>query len=171
MENLRLSEIGRIAKTYGFRGDVLIRLAERITDDFDTIESLFLLVEGRAVPFIIESVVSQGNRTLIVKFRWYDSPESMAEFAGCPVLMIKAEADLPAFSDHRMLEGFTLYDEDGTVRGIITSIALTKHQWLATVDSPSGKSFLVPVHEDLVRGVDVQERTLIIEIPDGLENL
>lgn len=171
MENLRLTETGRIIKTYGFRGEVLIRLADNIECDFDKIESLFLLVDGRAVPFMVEEVAIRGNQSLIARFRWYDTAESMAGFVGCQVLMVQEGDKAVSLPDHRVLEGFSVYDPEGRSRGIVKSIKAGRHQWLATVETAGGNSFLLPVHEDLVRGIDLKSRVLTIDIPEGLEEL
>lgn len=52
MEKNRLKDIGVVAKPRGIKGGVIIRLDTPVTEEIENAESLFLLVEGRAVPLL-----------------------------------------------------------------------------------------------------------------------
>jgi len=171
MKSDRLKEIGVAAKPYGYRGSLLVRLTATPPKSIEKMKSLFLLIEGRAVPFILESVESRGDKTVIVSFRWYDSIEKVAGFAGCKVMAETKSVSRPEIPDHELIEGFTVVDEDGNNRGEIISVTVAEHQWLAAVKSNTGTTFLLPVHEDLIVNLDSDNKTITMIIPDGIEDI
>ncbi|MFO7575125.1 MAG: hypothetical protein R6W67_08205 [Bacteroidales bacterium] len=171
MKSDRLKEIGVAAKPYGYKGGLLIRLTGTPTKSIEKLKSLFLLIEGRAVPFITESVEYRGDKTVIASFRWYDSVEKVADLTGCKVLAEIKSVSRPEIPDHELIEGFTVVDEDGNKRGVIISVTASEHQWLATVKGAEGVTFLLPVHEDLIMNFDSDNKTIAIIIPDGIEDI
>ena len=167
----RLTDIGFVVKPHGYGGNVVIRLTSDHGKEIVNAESLFLLVEGRAVPFMVEAIEQIRNDSLIVSFRYYDSEDKVTGFTGCKVQAeLRGSVGKKKYED-LTLAGFTLLDSDGRVRGVIKSIIERKHQWLATVENQSGAEFLLPVHEDLIIGIDPEGRTITMTIPDGIEDI
>lgn len=171
MKSNRFKEIGVITKPHSYRGAVVIRLHTVPQEDFEKAESLFLLIEGRAVPFIIESVELLRNDSLIVVFKGYEATEKISEFVGCTVLAVDDGSDSSKIGYENMLTGFRLYDESENFRGTIMSVTESRYQWLATIRTDRGTTFLLPVHEDLIRSIDEEGKVLIMLIPEGLENI
>jgi 16S rRNA processing protein RimM len=171
MNSDRLKEIGLAAKPYGYKGGLLIRLTGAPPKNIEKLKSLFLLIEGRAVPFITESVEYRGDKTIIVLFKWYDTVEKVIDFTGCKVLVETSSASRPDIPDHELLEGLTVVDEDGNNRGVIISVTVSEHQWLATVKCAGRDTFLLPVHEDLISNIDFDNHTITMVIPDGIEDI
>jgi 16S rRNA processing protein RimM len=167
----RLKEIGVITKPHSYRGAVVIRLHSADRGNFEDVKSLFLLIEGRAVPFMVESVDPGRNDTLIVSFTGYETADKMAEFVGSTVLAEEGQGGPDTVPDHNMLLGFSVYNEAGHLRGKILSVSERKHQWLATVVRDDKSSFLLPVHEDLIVAFDEEAKTVVMIIPEGLEDL
>jgi 16S rRNA processing protein RimM len=171
MNSNRLKEIGVIVKPHSYKGAVVIRLHHRNSEDFETVRSLFLLIEGRAVPFMVESADAVRSDSLIVTFRGYDEEEKMAGFIGCQVLAENQGEHEGVIHDSNILVGFSLFDEQGRFRGTIVSVAERKHQWLADVVTETGKSFMLPVHDDLIVEFDEGDKRIVITIPEGIEDL
>jgi 16S rRNA processing protein RimM len=171
MNSNRFKEIGVITKPHSYKGAVVIRLHSAPPEDYENSESLFLLVEGRAVPFMIESAELFRNDSLIVVFKGYESTERISEFVGCAVLAKDDGINSGKIPYQNLLTGFSLFDEDGSFRGTIISVSEAKYQWLATVRSDSGKTFLLPVHEDLIRSFDEKNKRVVMSIPGGIEDI
>lgn len=171
MKSDRLKEIGVAAKPHGYKGALLIRLVGTPPKNIESMKSLFLLIEGRAVPFIVDSIELRGDKSAIASFRWYDSDDKVAGFAGCKVLAETKSVSRPEIPDHELIEGFTVVDEDSNHRGVIITITVSEHQWLATVKGNEGRTFLLPVHEDLIRNIDIDNQTITMAIPDGIEDV
>jgi len=171
MKRDRLKEVGVVAKPHGYRGELLIRLTGTPPENIERLKSLFLLIEGRAVPFITESIEYSGDKTLIAKFRWYDSVDKATDFAGCRVFVEAKAHSRPELPDHELIEGFTVVDQDGKQRGVIISVTVSEHQWLAEVKSTKGNTFLLPVHEDLIIGFNRAGKIITMTVPGGIEDI
>lgn len=171
MKSNRFKEIGVITKPHSYRGAVVIRLHTVPPEDFENAESLFLLFEGRAVPFIIESVELFRNDSLIVVFKGYETTEKISEFVGCTVMAEDDGSDSGRIEYQNLLTGFSLYDDTGKFRGTIISVTESRYQWLANIRTDRDTTFLLPVHEDLIRSIDEEGKAVIMVIPEGLENI
>ena len=123
MNSNRLKEIGVIVKPHSYKGAVVIRLHNQNSEDFETVRSLFLLIEGRAVPFMVESADAVRSGSLIVTFKGYGEDEKMAGFIGCTVLAENQGESDALLPDSNILVGFSLFDEASRFRGTIVSVA------------------------------------------------
>jgi 16S rRNA processing protein RimM len=171
MEIDRLREIGKIIKPHSYRGAVIVGLNTGVTDEIENVRSLFLLIEGRAVPFMVESASMTSDNTLLVSFDGYDSPEKIAEFNGCAVFCTDDDSSSSQAGSHLMLVGYRVFDNKGYQRGTITSMSDNRSQWLATITRADGTSFLLPVHDDLIAEVNSEEGYLQMDFPEGIEDL
>jgi 16S rRNA processing protein RimM len=171
MNSNRLKEIGVIVKPHSYKGAVVIRLHRNNSEDFESVRSLFLLIEGRAVPFMVEAADAVRSGSLIVSFKGYADDDKMAGFIGCTVLAEESDDSVDTAPDHNLLIGFNIYDETDRFRGTIVAVAERKHQWLADVAAQSGKIFLLPIHDDLIIDIDEESKKIVIAIPEGIEDL
>jgi len=171
MNNNRLKEIGVITKPHSYRGAVVIRLNTGLPEDFENIKSLFLQIEGRAVPFMVESAATYRNDSLITTFIGYETTDRVAEFIGCIVLAEDDGENRIRVSYQNLLTGFSLFDNSDRYVGKIVAVSESKFQWLATIETEAGKRFLLPVHDDLIISVDEDAKKVVMLIPDGIENL
>lgn len=164
----RLREIGLLVKPHGYKGGVLVRFDTLPPEDIESMETLFLLIDGRAVPFLVDMLQLRRDDSMVVHFKWYDTRDKVAAFPGARVLIESDETDDEPV-DHSMLEGFSLYDQSGVLRGEIVSVTEGRYQWLATVAASGGQRFMVPLHEDIITEIDINRRRITISLPDGIE--
>lgn len=164
--------LGRISKVYGHDGTVNVRLEKRFIEKIPLIESVFLEVEGKPVPFLIASSDYPGGDILRLQFDGYESIEKASEFAGCKVFLTsKLNADKNVNSDYQLLTGYTLLLPDNTLVGTISELIENPGQLLAIVTSKNKTELYIPLHEDLITGIDQENRVIIMELPDGLTDL
>ncbi len=171
-----LTVIGKAVKTHGYQGELVVRLTAPLPESIEEIESLFLLVEGRAVPFMVAGARLTADNRLLVSFDGYGSSEKVAGFTGCSVLadsnFIPEEGDGDGVDiEPGAFCGYTLYDTLGRERGLITEMVENVNQWILTVRRADGKTFAVPVHEEVIAQVDSAQQRLVADIADGLEEL
>ena len=83
--------LGRITKTSGYEGAVAIRLEKIFSEHIPEMESVFLNIEGKLVPFLIEDSEYSGADILKLKFTGYDSIEKIGEFTGCKVFLTTSD--------------------------------------------------------------------------------
>lgn len=163
--------LGRITKAVGFSGAVVIRLEHNFTDNIPEMESVFIEIEGRPVPFFISESEYTGGDTLRLKFEGYNSFEKMGEFTGCDVfLTIGGDPGIPAPNPADIV-GYTVLLKNGTLLGTVKELVKNPGQDLLTVISSVRKEILVPFHDDLILRSDSNKKMIIMDLPEGITDL
>ena len=134
-------------------------------------ESLFLEIDGRRVPFFIKSFQTLGHENLLLWFDDYDSVEKVSEFIGCNVFLLTPDDTEGDERVNRDLTGFEIYTADNLFIGTIKEVAENNKQFLITAISASNKEILIPLHEDLVVMVDNKLKKVVMSLPEGLITL
>lgn len=172
MQENELILLGKIVKLHGFHGAVVIALEGDISEKIKEMESVFVEIDGKPVPFFIEWLKETGPQTLQARFEYYDSEKSMAEFIGCNVLsdiestVAESDSDLPIF-----LKGFNLHDSMGNELGEIIKVISFPMQVMLEVKSGTADDILIPYNEDWVIAIDTTKKTLSLDLPEGLETI
>ena len=68
MQERRKTAVGRIAKSFGLSGEVMVRLFDTFPADFDTKEPLFVVIDKLAVPLFCDRFERRGRRSALVVF-------------------------------------------------------------------------------------------------------
>jgi 16S rRNA processing protein RimM len=160
--------LGRITKVSGYAGAVAVKLEKIFTENIPRMESVFLEIEGRPVPFLISESEYSGADNLKLRFEGYESAEKISEFVGCRVFLTGELPVTKRNTDSQALIGYSVYNHDDSEAGKISEIFSNNGQWLLEILSPEGKSILVPFHEDLIIRIDRRKKIVVMDIPDGL---
>jgi len=163
--------LGRIARVHGYDGTVIIRLETESGDYIQKMETVFIEIEGILVPFFISESEITGESSLWLKFEGYEAREKVAEFIGCRIFTAMGKAANESEQSNDSLVGFEVSDKGRKKIGIVKGIIRNPGQELLVLDSAGGKEILIPLHVDLISDFNETERTLELDIPEGLENL
>ena len=160
--------LGQITKVSGFEGAVTVKLERSFIDNIPQLESVFLEIEGRPVPFFISDSEYSGSDILKMRFNYYDSAEKVNEFKGCKIYLT---SDLPApvnDDDFGDLTGYSVYTHDNLFLGQVEEVIQNPGQWLLNIITPDKKEILFPLHEDLIVSLDDKMKIMVLKIPEGL---
>ncbi len=163
--------LGRILKVSGYKGAVSVKLEKSFTENIPEMESVFLEIEGRPVPFFISGYEYGGGDILKLTFEDYESAGKIAEFAGCDIYLTGETPIAGDAEDPEDLEGFKILDSGGKIIGTVVKVLYNSGQWLLYVLSPANKEILVPFHEDLIVKADKNNMHLILDLPEGLTEI
>jgi 16S rRNA processing protein RimM len=163
--------LGKITKIHGFEGAVAVKLQKDFSENIPALESVFLEIEGRPVPFFIDSVEHVNADKAYFTFTDYSSIEKIREFVGCNILIPSKYAGKDQGNGQPDITGFSVITEKGEPIGIITSVIKNLAQWLIEVDTSAGDRILIPLHDDLIIGVDENDKKIAMSIPDGLTGI
>lgn len=162
-----MKTIGRITKTYGFEGAVVVRSESGITGEPEQGEPVFVVIDGIPVPFFTRDAFSPSPGTLVISFDDYLTTESVLSLKGCEV-RIAGEAE--ESDDLAGLNGYSMTDSNSGFSGTIISVLQNPGQLLAVVNSPGGEIF-VPLHPDLIVRIDRKRKSIEMSLPEGLIKL
>lgn len=162
---------GKITKISGFEGAVTVRPERDFSGKIPETGSVFLEIDGRAVPFFLQYIEHFADGSVRIKFEDYDSYEKVKEFTGCNVLLSSSGTGTGNEAVHQNLSGFRIINENGSYVGLIARLITNPGQFIIRVKDPDGKEILIPFHEDLIIEIDPERKQIRMIIPDGLIDL
>jgi len=165
--------LGKIVKPYGIRGEVLVKLDTDEPEQYEDLESVFLEIKGKLIPFFIRSAGLHKSLLLRLDFEDVDSVEAAEALVGRKLFL--PLADLPELTGKKFyyheIIGFKAVDNRAGEIGLIKSVNDYAAQPYLIVLHPTGKEILVPIHDDLIDRLDRPDKTMHLNLPDGLLNV
>lgn len=158
--------IAQVIKSYGTEGEIMISVFPQMPEDLDIDEPVFFYFEGLPVPFFFESLEFRGNRAR-VKLEGIDTLDAADELARMKIYLPKDRLEVEE-DDSLFLIGFSLYDESQHLRGTVRELHDFGGNLCLAVENAEGEEELYPFHEDLIRGIDENQKLLVLSIPEGL---
>jgi 16S rRNA processing protein RimM len=163
--------LGRITKIIGFEGAVAIRLEKIFTENIPEMESVFLEIEGKPVPFFISRLEYSGADILKLSFQGYDSIEKISEFIGCRIYLTSGFYNDKLKEGNETLIGYRVFVQEDKLLGSISEVLENNGQWLLNVKSINKKNILIPFHEHFVVSFDRGKKVIVMNIPEGLTEI
>ncbi|MBI1220961.1 MAG: 16S rRNA processing protein RimM [Bacteroidetes bacterium] len=157
--------IGRIGKPHGHAGAVKLELLPDLETDLNIDEPVFLLIEGKPVPFFMEECNEAANPP-ILHFEDISDMESAKTLQGLPVYAPKSAIESDKEWSASTLLGFQTFDGDTALGPVLEIIDAGLQQLLRfEID---GREVLVPLQDELIEDFDEANRELHLRLPDGL---
>jgi 16S rRNA processing protein RimM len=161
--------LGKIAKKFSFKGEVLIYLDTDEPELYENMESVFVEFNKDLIPFFIENSSLHKNDFLRVKFEDVESEEEADKMIGCEIylplnMLPKLEGN--KFYFHEVI-GFEIEDKRLGVFGKIVSINDSTAQPLFEVKNGTVE-ILVPMIDQFLVKIDRKNKKVIMDLPEGL---
>jgi len=163
--------LGRIVKATGFEGAVKVKLERVFFENIPHMESVFLEIEGRQVPFFISNLEYNGADILKLKFEGYDSLERIREYSGCRIFLTSNDPVRNNLEDTKNLAGYKVLLENNTVLGSVTEVIKNPGQSLLKIISLDNNDILIPFHEHFIVSIDIKDKIIVMDIPEGLTEI
>ncbi|GAA4047083.1 ribosome maturation factor RimM [Flavobacterium chungnamense] len=161
--------LGKIAKKFSFKGEVLIYLDTDEPELYQEMESIFVEFNKNLIPFFIENSNLHKGDFLRVKFEDVDNEEQADEIINCEVYMplnMLPKLEGNKFYFHEVI-GFEIEDQRIGVFGKIVSINDTSAQPLFEVIN-GNVEILVPMIDQFLVKIDRENKKVIMNLPEGL---
>jgi 16S rRNA processing protein RimM len=161
--------LGKIAKKFSFKGEVLIYLDTDEPEAYQDMESVFVDFNNNLVPYFILNSALHKNDFLRVKFEDVDSEEEADAIMGNAIyLPLKMLPKLTGnkFYYHEVI-GFEIEDKRLGVFGKIQSINDSSAQPLFEVLN-GDIEILVPMIDQFLVKIDRDNKKVIMDLPEGL---
>ena len=161
--------LGKIAKKFSFKGEVLIYLDTDEPELYENMESVFVEFNKNLVPFFIENSSLHKNDFLRVRFEDVDSEAEADKIIGLAIYLPLSM--LPKLSGNKFyfheVIGFEIEDKRLGVFGKIISINDSSSQPLFEVVNGSVE-ILVPMIDQFLLKIDRENKKVIMDLPEGL---
>jgi 16S rRNA processing protein RimM len=163
--------LGKIIKTYSYRGEMVIHLDTDKPEDYNSLEVLFMNIEDSLVPWFISNIDIRDDLAT-VKLDDIDELEKAREFVGCEIyLPIEQLSALEGkeFYFHEVI-GYQAVDEQRGDIGKVVEIIDRYEQEIIRI-MKGEKEILVPLSEEMISKIDRKNKTLYLNTPPGLIEL
>ena len=169
-----LIAVGIIRKSHGVRGeasvDILTSSVERLTE----LVAVYLVSPDRKrlVEARIKAVRPHKDRALVM-LEGIASPEAVSELRGWSIEIPESETRELEEGEYFLhdLVGLVVQETGGRQIGQIVSIDEAGPQLLLNVRRADGLSFPIPFAAELCPEIDLEGRRMIVNLPEGLEDL
>lgn len=170
----QLIEIGHFNKAHGVNGEVNASLMIE-TEHLAQLSCLVCNMDGIFVPFFVDAMRPKGPMTVLLTIDGFASEQEVATLVGRDIFALKRDYDSLAQQVNEDDEelpldyfiGFSLTDNDMPV-GEIADVDETTENALFIVSRGDGTQVAIPAVDDLITSMDMEERVIDMNLPEGL---
>lgn len=153
---------GTVDKTHGTKGELRITLS--IDKPFK--EWAFLEIQGKPVPFYIESIQPTFDDGALLRLQDIDSVEKASGYIGYTLLAPRGKRKKEVYAEDDFT-GFKLIDEKLGEIGEVEALEEYPNQLLIKTRF-NGEEVLIPAVEAFIREINEEEQIIYLQLPEGL---
>ena len=161
-------KIGTVVSKHGYKGDIKISVSSNNRDTFPDLKYLFIDLDGCFIPFTIDNLRSFSKNVLIVKLKEIRSEDEVDEVIHKNIYVDSTEIESIIDSGffYNDLINFEVITDSKNI-GRIENINSKLPQPVFEIIYDSRK-VLIPIHEDLIKKIDKENKIIYLDIPNGL---
>lgn len=160
--------VGKIINTHGVKGEMKVIPLTSDISRFDYLKLVWLEENGKLIEHFVEKVRYQKDFVL-VNLRGIDTMEKAAALKDC-FLKVDRKHSRPLEENEYFIAdliGCRVY-ENGVFLGTVTDVIQTGSNDVYVTRGEIYGEVLIPALEQVVRRVDVVNRQIDVELPEGL---
>ena len=160
--------VGKIVKTHGLKGEVTLRIDNEQFDDIEELNYFLLDVNEQLIPYFIEDIAYHSNKAFVL-FQDLKTLEAANQFVGKSAYLpldLLPEKEGNDFYSHEVV-GYLVVDEEKGEIGNVNEIIEYPTQSIIQIIK-DGKEILIPIHDDILKDVNREEKKIYIKAPNGL---
>lgn len=160
--------IGRIGKPHGREGALKLDLLANVETDLNIDEPVFLLFDGKPVPFFMQECNEAANPP-ILHFEDVQNMDEAKKLQGIEVYAPKhAIQGLPEW--YGDLLSYSVHEAKVGDLGQVLEVRESGLQDLLCLNF-NQKEILIPMQEELILRMDEKKKIIYMELPEGLLDL
>lgn len=169
-DTLHLMVVGEVLKPWGFRGELKIKIISDYPNRLLKHKTLYIGTPARA--YQVERARLHSGYALL-KFIGYETDTSVAKLRGELVQIPEQDAAKLKKGQyyHHQIIGLTVVTPDGATLGTLSQILETGANDVYVVNTPSGKELLLPAIKSVIKKIDLESKTMTVELLPGLVDL
>ncbi|RQO30835.1 16S rRNA processing protein RimM [Taibaiella sp. KBW10] len=162
-------QIGKITNTHGLEGRLSLMHNLGKNKELKQLKHIFIELKRESyIPFFINKITVDNDKELFLILDEVDSVEAAKALAGKEVYLSTEQYEKMKPKDQEVnFVGFEVWDEAFGLIGKVSAIFETPGQLLATVMHQE-KEVIVPLNEQTIKSIQIQTKTLKLQLPEGL---
>ena len=165
--------IARIARARGIRGEVACDIETDFPERFDSLDRVTVwMPTGARLQLAVENHWFHKGR-VILKFEGYDTMTAAEQLVGGRLVVAESDRailDQDEFFEYEII-GAEVITADGLSLGRVARLMRTGGADLLVVENEAKRELLIPFADDICTEVDVDNRRITVNPPDGLLDL
>ena len=163
--------VGKIVASHGLKGSVIFTHIVGKSDWLKINDVIFLEINKESfIPFFISSVKVANDEEYIVTLEDVEDAVDAKRLVGKKVYVEEGVLSNHVDDSPLLWIGFNIVDKQKGSIGLIEDVLETGHQWLAklTIDK---KEVLIPLIDPMILDINVKNKFIRMDLPDGLLEL
>lgn len=161
-------QVGQIVNTHGLRGEVKVVAWTDTPDDFERLKYVYADIGRQKQVLHIRSIKYQKTN-LIVSLEESSSIEQAEGLKGAVLYVDREQLGEPEQGYYICdLIGISVHTDTGALLGKIVEVLQTGSNDVYVVRPPEGKDILLPVIDEVVLSVDIDQEIAIVHVLEGL---
>ena len=165
--------IARIARARGIRGEVACDIETDFPERFDSLDRVTVwMPTGARLQLAVEDHWFHKGR-VILKFEGYDTMTTAEQLVGGRLVVAerdRAILDQDEFFEYEIV-GAEVFTTDGVSLGRVARLMRTGGTDVLVIESGMKRELLIPFADDICTEVDVDNRRITVNPPEGLLDL
>lgn len=163
--------IGKLVATHGLNGTLILSHIVGNSNWLKNDQVIFVSVQKDShIPYYVTKFKKHNDEEYHIQLDEIETVEAAKKLVGKQVF-VPAEILGEAKTDSPLLWiGFNVVDAEKGSLGPLTDISQTGHQWVGTV-LYDGKEVLLPMVEPILQEVNLRNKYIRMNLPDGLLDL
>ncbi|MDY6799760.1 MAG: ribosome maturation factor RimM [Bacteroidota bacterium] len=163
---------GSLLRTFGTKGEIILKFKNDLPEKIKKLESIFIEVDGKLVPFFIVAIQEKSMNTALVKLEELDSKKKTQEFIGANFYLSHQQIKSIDYQTEEFVDvaGYEVINQMNQLIGHVVEFIDIPENPLLKVKTPTTE-LLLPANDDLIIEVDDNEQYIILHIADGIIDL
>ena len=160
-------QLGKITKPFGYKGEVVFFLDVDEPMDYAEMDSVFIEIGGKLLPYFIESINIKGNKA-VVRFEDLSAEESTKLIGKNLFLPLSILPKLTGkkFYFHEIINFAVVDAKKGNIGNIASVIDYPAQPLFQIMNGTT--EILIPILDQIIDKVDRENKTIYIVSPEGL---
>lgn len=168
----QITEIGRFNQPHGIKGEINAVISEDV--DIEELSCIILNIDGIFVPFFISGVRTRGIQSFLITVDGIDCEQKVALLANKAIYALSDEMtlsdsleDADGFYAEDLI-GFNIFSQDKEAIGTVVDVDDSTENVLFIVETAEGMTRMIPVADEFITEIDVDNHRIIMCLPEGL---
>ncbi len=165
----QMLRVGVIAATHGVHGEVKVFPTTDSLERFLDLKDVILISRNEQIPLEVTGV-KFFKQFAILKFKGYDQINEMEKYKGCDLMVTRENAVPLAENEYYIADliGMEVVSDEGKRLGILDDVLQTGANDVYVVKTSAGKEILLPVIDECILDVNLQDNRVTAHIMPGL---
>ena len=161
-----LFPIGRITKTRGYDGTLVLVSDNPFDDDVENLNEVFILIDGLQTPFPVIQTELITETSANIQLEFVNNQNEALKLVGCDVYSAVMHIKNETEAGLEQWIGFTIYDEKYGKIGVIHEIEDYNGNIVLKVIENENET-LISLFPELITSIDNNAKLLSIKAPEG----